>query len=334
MRTEFRIGLVAVCLSLCVFLFAQEEAEEQSSEADVWTAAAEGDIETLKALVEAGADLNSARSTTETELPLMVAVRERQAETIKWLAENGADVNKRDINGNTAIISAAFFGFPKMFQLLVDSGADMSLQNYEGQSAMEMLEVAWEITNYIANDMLGVGLEQEAVESGRMEIRRGLAKTNVSIAVEMGDVDLVMEHIKKGVDVNTADSGGTSLLLGATAANNVDIVEFLVEAGADLDARHPATGATALLAAAFLGLDEAAKVLIDAGADPTIADYQGSSTMDMLTLSYGETDYVASLLGITLKSEEELNASREAIGKMLESVEDSEEAEESEESEE
>ncbi|MCY4144540.1 MAG: ankyrin repeat domain-containing protein [Gammaproteobacteria bacterium] len=334
MRTEFRIGLIAVCLSLCTCLFAQEETEEQAPEGDVWTAAAEGDIETLKALVEAGADLNSARSTTETELPLMLAVRERQSETIKWLAENGADVNKRDINGNTAIISAAFFGFPKVFQLLVDSGADMALQNYEGQSAMEMLEVAWEITNYIANDMLEIGLEQEAVEAGRMQIRRGLAKTNVSIAVEIGDAELVMEHIKKGVDVNTADAGGTSLLMAATVSNNVDIAKFLVDAGAELDNRHPATGATALLAAAFLGLDETAKVLIDAGADPTIADYQGSTTMDMLTLSYGETDYVASLIGIALKSEEELTASREAIGKMLESVEGSDEAEESGESEE
>lgn len=332
MKTEYRISLLCACLLVCAGLTAQEATEEESAEADVWTAASEGDIETLKALVEAGADLNSARSTVETELPLMLAVRERHAETIKWLVDNGAEVDKRDINGNTATISAAFFGFPKMFQALVDAGADLSVQNYEGQSAIDMLNVSWEITNYIANEMLSVGLEQEDVEAGRMEIRQGLAKTNIFIAVQMGNTDLVAEHIKKGADVNAVDAaGGTSLLLAATVTGNTAITQALVDAGAELDARNQTTGATALQAAAFFGLEDVAKVLVDAGADPTIADYQGSSAVDMLSLSYQETEYVASLLEIALKSEEELTAGREAIGEMLKSAEGSEEPEESEE---
>lgn len=332
MKTEYRISLLCACLLFCAGLAAQEAAEEESAEADVWTAASEGDIETLKELVEAGADLNSARSAVETDLPLMLAVRGRHAEAIKFLVDNGADVNKRDINGNTATISAAFFGFPKMFQTLVEAGGDASIQNYEGLSAIDMLNVSWEITNYIANEMLSVGLEQDDVEAGRMEIRQGLAKTNIFIAVQMGNTDLVAEHIKKGADVNAVDAaGGTSLLLAATVTGNTAITQALVDAGAELDARNQTTGATALQAAAFFGLEDVAKVLIDAGADPTIADYQGSSAVDMLSLSYQETEYVASLLEIALKSEEELTAGREAIGEMLKSAEGSEEPEESEE---
>ena len=325
MKLFIRIGILSACFLGCILAYAQEETEEESKDGDVWSASLEGDVETLKQLLEEGADLNAARP-GESDLPLMLAVRGRHSEAAKWLIDNGADVNKRDMNGNTAAIAAAFYGFSDMFQILVDAEADASLQNYEGQDVAAILGTPWEVTNYIANDLLQLGLEAKDVEAGRNEIRQELAKASIWIAVEVGNADLVSEHLKKGTDASSVEPlGGASLLLAATIASHADIVKVLVEAGAELDAQQRDNGVTALQVAAFLGHEDIAKILMDAGADTGIMDYQGSGVADMLELSYGETMSITSLLGIPLKDEEALTASRKAIGEMLEPEEESEE---------
>jgi hypothetical protein len=102
----------------------------------------------------------------------------------------------------------------------------------------------------------------------------------------------------------------------------------LIKAGAEVDDQNQTSGATALLAAAFLGFSEVAQVLISAGADPRVADYQGADVFSTLELDYETTSYFASVIGVEILSEQELMAGREAIKEALESGD--EESEESE----
>ncbi len=63
-------------------------------------AISKGDVQTVKKLVEYGADVNE-KSNGIT--PLMIAARYNKVEIIKFLLANGAKLNIKDVNGFTAL---------------------------------------------------------------------------------------------------------------------------------------------------------------------------------------------------------------------------------------
>ena len=71
------------------------------------------------------------------------------------------------------------------------------------------------------------------------------------------------ELIAQGVDVNTKGSGGTTALYDAVVRKRQDVVEFLLEHGADVTIKH--YGIPLLASASTV---EIAKMLVDHGSDP------------------------------------------------------------------
>ena len=197
-----------------------------------------------------------------------------------------------------------------------------------GWSPTSAMQMDWGITNAIANDLFQLGLTEAEVTEGRTAILGQMAKFDFGAAIAVGDLDSILSHIEEGADVNALIEGTRPLLI-ATIQGRTDIVSALIKAGAEVDAQNQATGATALLAAAFLGFNEAAQVLISAGADPSVADYQGADVIATLELDYETTTYFASMIGIEILPEQDLMAAREAIKEMLEDEEGESESEES-----
>ena len=322
-----RIACFATVLLSLVSLQAQDTDEAESEQADVWSAAESGDVEALQNLVKEGTDLNTARAYDQ-QLPLALATRNGHVEAVKFLLESGADVDGQDADGNTAALGAAFFGYSDVFKALIDAGADLSLSNSIGLNPGSALQMDWGFTNAIANDALQLGLTEAEVTEGRTAILGQMAKFDFGAAIALGDLDAILSHIEEGADANALIEG-TSPLLIATIQERTDIVSVLIEAGADVDAQNQTNGVTALGAAAFLGFTEVAEVLINAEADPSIADYEGTDVMATLELDYATTSYIASILGIEILPEQDLKAARGAIKEMLEDDEEESESEES-----
>ena len=323
-----RIACFATVLLSLVAFQAQDTGEGESEQADVWSASESGDIEALQQLVKEGADLNTGRA-DDAQLPLMLATRNGHAETVKFLLESGADVDGQAEDGGTAALAAAFFGYSDVFEALVDAGADVNLANNDGLVPTSAMQIDWGTTNAIANDLFQLGLTEAEVTEGRTAILGQMAKLDFGAAIALGDLDSILSHIDEGTDVNVLIEGTSPLLL-ATVQGRADIVSALLKAGAEIDAQNQATGGTALLAAAFLGVSEVAQVLIGAGADPSVTDYQGADVNATLELDYETTSYFASMLGIEILPEQDLMAARGAIKEMLE--DDEEDESESEES--
>jgi ankyrin repeat protein len=105
-----------------------------------------GHPETVHALIEAGADV-SARTTNALEnQPLHAAVaaseaRARLAST-RLLVDGGADVNERQSGGYTPLMSAAQNGDEDLTELLLARGADPTLEDDQGLSAVAHAEKA------------------------------------------------------------------------------------------------------------------------------------------------------------------------------------------------
>ncbi len=91
------------------------------------------DMESIKALIRAGADVNFGNPP-----PLIAAVSGTTAkpEILDFLLTAGADPNVQDKNGKTALMFAADFGFATSFKILIDYGAALDLQDKDGWTAL------------------------------------------------------------------------------------------------------------------------------------------------------------------------------------------------------
>src|SRR5258706_178671 len=84
-------------------------------------------------------------------------------------------------------------------------------------------------------------------------------------AAEKGDAATVAGLLDRGVDPNTADKDGNTLLMLATQAQSAPLVSLLLSRKAAVDARN-AHGDTALMMAALAGSVDLARTLIASGA--------------------------------------------------------------------
>lgn len=69
---------------------------------------------------------------TVSQPPLLAAVIHNHMECARILLKNGADVNQTDDKGHSALSIAARYGYFHLAELLVSSGADLSLRSYRG----------------------------------------------------------------------------------------------------------------------------------------------------------------------------------------------------------
>jgi|SRR5215813_5415688 len=86
-------------------------------------AALDGNTQTVKDLLDQGADVNQRDDNSRTAL--MFATINMHYETMKVLLEHGADVQARSNEGGTALMAAAMVGDLRMVQALLDKGADV-----------------------------------------------------------------------------------------------------------------------------------------------------------------------------------------------------------------
>jgi ankyrin repeat protein len=84
--------------------------------------AADQDSQGVVALLKEGADANTSFPIVGTRA-LMVAASHGNMDTVRALLDAGADVNAKDFTGWTALHAAAFNGDPEIVQLLLEHGA-------------------------------------------------------------------------------------------------------------------------------------------------------------------------------------------------------------------
>ena len=91
--------------------------------------------------------------------------------------------------------------------------------------------------------------------------------------VLQGDVPAVTNLLDRGLDPNTADQDGVSILMMAARLGHRDLVRALVARKANVGARSP-HGDTALMFASLKGHLEIARLLIDQGAQVNQSEWQ------------------------------------------------------------
>ena len=111
----------------------QLDATNTADETALMLAANANDLASANLLIEAGASVNRPNWT-----PLHYASSKGHTEMMRILIENDAYIDAESPNGTTPLMMAAYYATPKAVKLMLEEGADPTLQNKDGQTALDM----------------------------------------------------------------------------------------------------------------------------------------------------------------------------------------------------
>jgi len=101
------------------------------------------------------------------------------------------------------------------------------------------------------------------------------------LAAQDGDLDAVSRLVAEGEDINAFDDLGKTPLHYAADREHVEVARYLIEHGANVNAHHePTLGNTPLGDVAATCSYVMAKLLVDAGSDPTIPGWMQLTALD------------------------------------------------------
>lgn len=136
-----------------------------------------------------------------------------------------------------------------------------------------------------------VALKTYKDSGGDLEVRTARGYTPFIMAAYYGET-AVLRYLKaEGADVCAVDEMGSNAFMGVAFRGHVDPLKWLL-ANTDCGInRQNAAGQTALMMASLFGREEIVALLLEAGADPKIKDYQGN-TAESLANAQGLTKIV------------------------------------------
>jgi ankyrin repeat protein len=282
-------------------------------------AARQGDIESAKVLLDAGADVN--QTTEYGWTPLLVATNNRNYELGAVLLERGADPNIANKGGWTPLylatdnrnIEGGDYPVPKpdmdhleYIKLLLAKGADPNLRVKENTLSRTIFTMQW------------------FYEPGATPFIR---------AAQSSDIELLKLLLAHGADPKLATDNGDTALTAAggigwvegvtyetSRKNNLETVRFLLDLG--LDPNHQnREGRTALMGASHKGRNEIVQLLVDRGARLDLKDRGSRDTANAASaiagLKFQALDYSEGLVRVGVQSAIPHPETAELIRKLL-----------------
>ncbi|KAL5021336.1 hypothetical protein ScPMuIL_000491 [Solemya velum] len=240
-------------------------------------AARGGHLPVVRLLMEAGVDLNASGSSCEF-IPLLSAAQQGHDTVLRFLLDRGCEVNyKTSSTGLTPLMLTALNGHMTSAQILIERGCDPNVTNVDAKTALEIASIRGrrEVRGYL-----------DRKTTNKPEIIPIEVKPDIIEAVKQGDIYRVrdiLEEDNSRVDASSPQDGATPLMFAAMTGR-LDIAQFLVERGCDINKQDSISGWTALMQATYHGKKNVAMFLITIGADVSIQAKNGCTAFDMASL--------------------------------------------------
>jgi ankyrin repeat protein len=246
----------------------------------------QGDRKEAMAALRAGADVNAPQADGST--PLLWAVYQADHELVKELLDRKARSDTANSFGALPLTQAVDLSDAGMVELLLQGGADPNRANQDNQTPLMLAARGGSLPIVQALVKAGARVNER-------EKLRGQTALMWAIAAGSGEVvDLLIAN-KAEVDIRAAstdwgnqitsepraqyrNTGGLTPLLFAARFGCAPCAKSLLAAGADINRPTP-EGVTPLMNAIDNNQYEVANLLLDAGADPHLADWWGRTAL-------------------------------------------------------
>jgi ankyrin repeat protein len=247
-------------------------------------AARQGNLACAKALVEAGADKDL--QDPDGVSPMVSAIVNGHYEVADYLAKQGADVNLADRWGRTALwvevdmhtlphsgrpdpIDSGSVGSTELMKTLLAHGADVNAQLVTFPPYRSLSDRGGDNILSIGATPLIRAAKAGDVAAVRMLLEKG---ADPNLATKVG---VTAVQAAAGVGSRENDTRGRF----KTEAEAIESIQLLLAAGANVNAAE-ARGQTALHGAAFWGMNQLVQFLADHGARLDAKDKRGFTPLD------------------------------------------------------
>eukprot|EP01035_Chromulina_nebulosa_P019379 gene19379-25247_t len=240
--------------------------DHYSSVTPLFIAAEKGYVDIVKLLIKGKLDINNRNSTRYGYGGYMNAISaaalNQQFEIVKILIEANADLDTTVLDGYTILYYISKKGYYEIAKLLIDANADvnrsdpLNIAMKEGHMDIAQLLLNANAKIWDAQVNLRYAIEYKHIEFVNLFLSLDVnvdfeyppdyygqeIQTPLSIAIEVGFLDIVKVLLDHNVDINEISNGNTAIS-GAARYGRMDVVMYLVEMNADLRISHPMSDA-------------------------------------------------------------------------------------------
>ncbi len=276
-------SLLAALLAAVTLMVAGGQPAAQGGAIPLIDAARATDAAAVRALVEAGADVDAAQADGATALH-WAAYRE-DFETAALLIGAGADVNRANDLGMTPLLMACANGHAELVEALLAAGADPHAALQSGETPL--MAAARAGSRAAVESLLRRGADVNAAERtrGQTPLMWAVANRHPAVVAALLDAGADISarsqvryrvynmggnrsagSASSGIPLEEVPIGGSTPLLFAARAGDVESARLLLDAGADLH-DTAADGNVPLVIAAHSGHASLAAFLLERGAD-------------------------------------------------------------------
>jgi uncharacterized protein len=246
----------------------------------------QGCFECVKVLIGAKAEVDL--PDPEGVTPLIMAITNFQFDIAAYLLEKKANPNKWDWWGRTPLYSAVDLN-------TIPHGGRPDRPSLDATTSLKLIETLLGL-GANPNAQLKLFPPYRAVGPDRgADQMLTIGATPLLRAAKAGDVPAVRLLLAHGADPNLPNMHGVTPVMAAaglasneidtrgrfkTEAQAVETIDLLVKADADVNAREPRQGQTALHGAALWGYNDVIKKLVASKADINAKDMKGRTPLD------------------------------------------------------
>ena len=179
---------------------------------------------------------------------------------------HGADVNAKNKSNETPLMAAFWKANEDAVNVLLNAGADPNIADDYGETCLHDA-VRGGYSKKILQAIINYGADVNATNKNN--------RTALMIACKMGNIDVICVLLNAGANPHIADNDGNTCLHDAVDGDcNKEVLQAIISQDANINATDK-DNVTALMIASWNGNVDAINVLLNAGADPHIADANG-----------------------------------------------------------
>jgi ankyrin repeat protein len=199
--------------------------------------------------------------------PLLVAVDEGDVETLKTLLDRGGNANERGMRGETALMMAAARGHVDVAGLLLKNGADIKGTCSAGITALMSAAKARqaEMVRFLVDK--GAAPNSRGPLGSTALLLAVEGRPSHPVGPDSDLVSVVTTLVKKGADVNAKDDRGFTVLWFALKGGDEDVIRLLLDNGAKVNTSTCKEGFTPLMQAVQMCCPSVVKLLLKKGSD-------------------------------------------------------------------